>query len=301
MYTIEEKNKSLLIWLEAARPQTLPAAFVPVWLGGSLAWHNNVFNVSATAMALVCAFLIQIGTNFANDYFDYKSGADNEHRIGFIRATSAGLIPASEMLSATVLTMGAAFLTGLYLVWIAGWPIFLLGLLSLIFGVAYTGGPYPLGYNGLGDVFVFLFFGIVAVTGTYYVNALEWSGDAFWASLAAGALSTNILVINNLRDIEQDKDAGKKTLGVLLGEHALKLEYSVMMLLAYFIPLYFYVQLGYDIFILSPYATFPLAIHLVKKVWSVNDKTTLNKTLIQTARFMFIFGLLLGLSIIFTT
>jgi 1,4-dihydroxy-2-naphthoate octaprenyltransferase len=159
-------------WIEAARPQTLAAAFVPVAVGASLAVHDQRFDWAPTVVALLCAFLIQIGTNFANDYFDFIKGADNDDRIGFERATALGLISTEQMKRATMLTMGLAFLLGLYLVWHAGWVILVLGIASLIFGVLYTGGPFPLAYNGLGDVFVFIFFGIVAVMGTYYVNAL---------------------------------------------------------------------------------------------------------------------------------
>ncbi|HCI71960.1 MAG TPA: 1,4-dihydroxy-2-naphthoate octaprenyltransferase, partial [Balneola sp.] len=202
---------NLKIWVEAARPKTLAAAFVPVLIGATIAFQDNLINWTATSVALLCAFLIQIGTNFANDYFDFVKGADTDERIGFERATSKGLISPKSMLNATILSMCLAFIFGLYLVWIGGTVVLAIGLLSLLFGVLYTGGPFPLGYNGLGDVFVFIFFGIVAVMTTYYVNALEWSIDSFWASLAVGALCTNILVVNNLRDVDQDKKAGKKT------------------------------------------------------------------------------------------
>ncbi|MDX1585590.1 MAG: 1,4-dihydroxy-2-naphthoate octaprenyltransferase, partial [Balneolaceae bacterium] len=179
-------------WIEAARPKTLAAAFVPVLVGASVALSHQAFDWLPSLVALLCAFLIQIGTNFANDYFDFIKGADTDERVGFKRATAAGLISADEMKRATVYTMALAFLLGLYLVWHAGWVILALGMASLLLGVLYTGGPFPLGYNGLGDLFVFIFFGIVAVMGTYYVNALEWSADSFWASLAVGALSVNI-------------------------------------------------------------------------------------------------------------
>ncbi|MDZ7680580.1 MAG: 1,4-dihydroxy-2-naphthoate octaprenyltransferase [Fodinibius sp.] len=155
-------TSKLSIWLQAARPQTLAAAFVPVCVGVAIAIRNHEFALLPSVVALLCAFLIQIGTNFANDYFDFKKGADNGDRIGFERATAAGLISAGAMRNATIITMGLAFLLGLYLVWHAGWVILAIGLASLLFGLLYTGGPYPLGYNGLGDIFVFLFFGIVS-------------------------------------------------------------------------------------------------------------------------------------------
>lgn len=288
----------LHIWIEAARPQTLAAAFVPVLVGAGLALHDNLFDWIPSLVALVCAFLIQIGTNFANDYFDFVKGADTEERIGFERATALGLISSEQMKMATFITMGLAFLLGLYLVWHAGWVILVLGVFSLIFGILYTGGPFPLAYNGLGDVFVFLFFGLIAVMGTYYVNALAWSIESFWASLAVGALSTNILVVNNLRDVEQDGPAGKHTLGVLLGEKALRWEYSFMLLIAAVVPLYFYLELAYSTIVLLPLSSIPLGSYLLKIIWTETNKSQLNKTLKQTALFMTAYGILFCLGIV---
>ncbi len=290
--------KNFKIWVEAARPKTLAAAFTPVLVGAGISWYDQALSVTSTSVALLCAFLIQIGTNFANDYFDFVKGADTEERIGFTRATAAGLISPKAMLNATVISMSLAFLFGLYLVWIGGWVILAIGLLSLLFGVLYTGGPYPLGYNGLGDIFVFIFFGIVAVMGTYYVNALEWSEASFWASLSVGALCTNILVINNLRDVEQDAKVGKRTLGVMFGDTALKWEYTFMILLAYTIPPHFYVQLNYSIWVFLPFLVLPIAIMHAYKVWTETDKRNLNSLLENTARFMALFGLLFTLGIV---
>lgn len=291
-------SANLKIWIDAARPKTLAAAFVPVLTGAVLASHNHSFHGAATAVAFTCAFLIQIGTNFANDYFDFVNGADTENRIGFVRATATGLIDPSAMKTATVVTMGLAFVLGMYLIWHAGWVIFVLGVTSLICGILYTGGPFPLGYNGLGDLFVFLFFGIVAVMGTYYVNALEWSEASFWASLAVGALSTNILVVNNLRDVEQDASAGKNTLGVLLGEDALRWEYLLMMLLALAIPPHFYFQLSYGLSVFLPFLAIPFGAKLIRDVWMQEDKSKLNTTLEQTAQYMTLFGILFAIGIL---
>ena len=285
-------------WIEAARPKTLAAAFVPVLVGSAIAYNQNSFDWIPSMVALLCAFLIQIGTNFANDYFDFIKGADTEDRVGFKRATSEGLITAEEMKMATIYTMALAFLFGLYLVWHAGWVILALGIASLVFGVLYTGGPFPLGYNGLGDLFVFLFFGIVAVMGTYYVNALEWSIESFWASLAVGALSVNILVVNNLRDVEQDGPAGKNTLGVLLGENALRWEYLLMLLTAVFIPIYMYLYFSYGIYLFLPYLAIPFGVFLLYVIWTEEEKSKLNKTLEQTAQFMTLFGILFSVGII---
>lgn len=292
-------NTSILkIWVEAARPKTLTAAFVPVLVGATIAFQHELINWTATTVALICAFLIQIGTNFANDYFDFVKGADTEERIGFERATSKGLISPKTMLNATIICMTLAFVFGLYLVWIGGTIVLIIGLFSLLFGVLYTGGPFPLGYNGLGDLFVFIFFGIVAVMTTYYVNTLTWSMDTFWASLAVGALCTNILVVNNLRDVEQDKIAGKKTLGVLFGETMLKVEYTLMLLLAFAIPPHFYFQLDYKVWIFLPFLILPIALLHTKTIWTETEKRNLNQQLEKTAKFMTMFGILFSIGII---
>ena len=291
-------TSNLKIWVEAARPKTLAAAFVPVLIGATIAYQDELINWMATTVALLCAFLIQIGTNFANDYFDFVKGADTDERIGFERATAKGLISPKTMLNATIICMALAFIFGLYLVWIGGTVVLIIGLFSLLFGVLYTGGPFPLGYNGLGDLFVFIFFGIVAVMTTYYVNALAWSMDTFWASLAVGALCTNILVVNNLRDIEQDKIAGKKTLGVLFGETMLKVEYTFMLMLAFAIPPHFYFQLDYEVWIFLPFLILPVALLHTKTIWTETEKRNLNQQLEKTAKFMTIFGLLFSIGII---
>ncbi len=288
----------IFVWLRATRPQTLPASAVPVIVGASLAWSHQLFRWDTTIIALICALLIQIGTNFANDYYDYVKGSDRPDRIGFERVTAAGYVSPPAMLNATWLTMGAAFLTGLYLVWIGGWMILLIGVLSLLFGFLYTGGPYPLGYNGLGDIFVFIFFGFVAVMGTYYVNAFEWNIDSFWASVPVGALCVNILVVNNLRDIEQDRLSGKRTLGVLLGDAALKLEYSILAFAAISVPFIFMFFLNYSAWILLPLLTLPPLFVLIRRVWVNDDKRELNSVLERTAQFMILYGILFSAGII---
>lgn len=287
-----------MIWLRAARPQTLAAALIPVMIGVSIAHSDGYFRWDISLIVLLCAFLIQIGTNFANDYYDFVKGADNDDRIGFERATSAGLVAPKTMLYATIFTMFSAFVVGLYLVWIGGWVILLIGVLSILFGILYTGGPYPLGYNGLGDLFVFIFFGIVAVMGTYYVHALQWSSFSFWASLPVGALAVNILVINNLRDVGQDILSGKRTLGVLLGEKALKWEYSFLILLAFVIPFVIMVLMDAGSWILLPMFSLPLSIPLLTQVWNHEDKRSLNRTLERTAQFMVLYGVLFSIGIL---
>lgn len=286
------------VWLSAARPQTLAASIVPIMVGASLAWSHYAFRLDTTLVALVCALLIQVGTNFANDYYDFIKGADTDERIGFERATALGLVSPRAMLIATIATMTLAFLIGLYLVWVGGWIILVIGILSLLFGILYTGGPYPLGYNGLGDIFVFIFFGMIAVTGTYYVNALEWSTTSLLASFPVGALCVNILVVNNLRDIHQDRISGKRTLGVLFGEKTLKVEYLTLLFTAFMVPVIFYHFYGYGIVIMLPYLALPLGWKLIKKVYYHDDKRELNKTLERTAQFMILFGILFSLGII---
>ncbi len=286
------------IWLAAARPQTLPAAFVPVLLGVSIGWFHHSIHILASLTALFCAVAIQVGTNFANDYFDFVKGADSENRIGFQRATASGLIKPEVMLKATIYTMCVAFIAGLYLIWIGGWVILLIGLLSLLFGILYTGGPFPLGYNGLGDVFVFIFFGFAAVIGTSYLNTLQWVEEAFWVSIPAGALCVNILVINNLRDIEQDKLSGKRTLGVLFGERSLKIEYLLMLILAYAVLPVLYFHNHFNEVIFLPLLAIPFALVLLKFVWFTKEKRRLNNVLERTAQFMILFGLLLSIGII---
>lgn len=285
-------------WITASRPKTLAAAVVPVLVGTSIAYNDGYFDFIPALLALICAILIQIGTNFANDYYDFIKGADTDQRIGFVRATSGGLIPAETMLRATVITMSLAFLVGLFLVWHAGWIVLLIGVFSLIFGVAYTGGPYPLGYNGLGDVFVFIFFGIIAVMTTYYVQALDWSIATFWASLAVGALSTNILVVNNLRDVPTDKISGKKTLGVLFGEKVLKFEYVLLFAIAISIPPHFYFVEGYSLTVLLPMLTLPFMLKLSTQVWFFTNRSALNETLNSTAKLMTLYGLFFCIGIL---
>lgn len=285
-------------WITASRPKTLAAAVVPVLVGTSIAYNDGYFDFIPALLALICAILIQIGTNFANDYYDFIKGADTDQRIGFVRATSGGLIPAETMLRATVITMSLAFLVGLFLVWHAGWIVLLIGVFSLIFGVAYTGGPYPLGYNGLGDVFVFIFFGIIAVMTTYYVQALDWSIATFWASLAVGALSTNILVLNNLRDVPTDKISGKKTLGVLFGEKVLKFEYVLLFAIAISIPPHFYFVEGYSLTVLLPMLTLPFMLKLSTQVWFFTNRSALNETLNSTAKLMTLYGLFFCIGIL---
>lgn len=205
------------IWIEATRPRTLPAAVAPVLVGTALAWRVDAVNWPAAAACLGFALLVQIGTNFANDYYDAQKGADTPERVGPRRAVASGLVKPGVMRAAMIGVFAAAFLLGLTLLAFGGWPVLVLGVLSIVCGVAYTGGPYPLAYHGLGDVFVFIFFGLVAVSATAYVQIGELSVAALMAGAGVGALATNILVANNYRDVETDEKAGKRTLLVRWG------------------------------------------------------------------------------------
>lgn len=283
----------LSVWIEAARPKTLAAAFVPVAVGGAMAYAQNSFLLLPTLVALFCAFAIQVATNFANDYFDNKKGADTHDRIGFKRASASGLISEKAMLFAISITFLVAFLAGLYLVWHGGWIILAIGILSILFGVLYTGGPFPLAYNGLGDIFVLIFFGIIAVTGTYYLNTLSWDFYALPASLAVGALAVNILVVNNLRDSETDAKVNKRTLGVIFGDQFLRFEYTIMIILAFSVPVFYLIDSNLSYGILLPFLSLPLFISLLRSVWTESEKRQLNDTLEQTAKAMTLFGILL--------
>src|SRR5256886_5690397 len=215
-------------WLMAARPATLPAAVAPVLVGTAVAVHVRHFRPLPFLAALVAAALIQIGTNFANDLFDYHKGADTTARLGPVRVTQSGLISARAVGYATTLTFGAAVLVGLYLVTVGGLPILLIGLASIAAAILYTGGPWPLGYHGLGDVFVFIFFGLVATCGTVYAQALFVPAEAWLAGAAVGSAATAILVVNNLRDRQTDAKVGKNTLAVKLGAKASRVEYVAL-------------------------------------------------------------------------
>ena len=223
-------------WLLAARLKTLPAAISPVILGSALAFHDEAFHVLISMMTLLAAVLIQIGTNFANDIFDFQKGADREDRLGPIRVTQAGLISPKKMKSGMWLIFSLAICVGFYLVNIGGWPIVLIGLASIISGIIYTGGPYPLGYHGWGDLFVFVFFGLFAVSGTYYLQIGEVSFLSILMGMAMGMLANAILVVNNLRDVDADKVSGKKTMAVRFGKLFSKVQYVVLMLIPFLLP-----------------------------------------------------------------
>jgi 1,4-dihydroxy-2-naphthoate polyprenyltransferase len=215
--TVSTQEAQWKVWLAAMRPRTLPAAISPVVVGSALAWHAGAFHAAAAGFCLAFALLVQIGANFANDYYDFVRGADTGERVGPRRAVAAGLVAPATMKWAMWLVFGLAFASGLALVAWGGWWLVAIGAASILSGLAYTGGPYPLGYHGLGDVFVFVFFGLVAVGATFYVQVGWVNAGVVLAAVAIGGLATNILLVNNYRDAVTDAKAGKRTLVVRLG------------------------------------------------------------------------------------
>lgn len=231
----EQVLSPLQVWVLASRPKTLPAAAAGVITGTALAWRDGHFQAGPALAALFVALLLQIGSNLANDVYDYERGADAGERHGPLRVTQAQLLTPGQVKAGMMVVFGVSVLLGLYLAFAAGWMVVLIGLAAILSAVAYTGGPFPLGYYGLGDLFVFVFFGVAAVAGTYFVQAGTVSVQAWWMSLPIGWLIVNILVVNNLRDIRADRAAGKRTLAVRLGERGARTQYLVLFVLSYMI------------------------------------------------------------------
>lgn len=284
-------------WLTAARPATLSAAVAPVLVGTALAAGEGEFRPLVFVATLTAALLIQIGTNLANDLFDYERGADNAGRLGPPRVTQSGLIPPGQVRAATYLSFGAAAAIGLYLVFVGGWPILAIGVASVAAGLAYTGGPWPLGYHSLGDLFVFVFFGLAAVAGTYYLQAETLTAQALLAALPVGLTVTAIIVVNNLRDIETDRRAGKMTLAVRLGDRATRWQYVLLVGGAY-VLLPSLMLAGASAWVGLAALTLPVALGLCRSVLSGTGGRALNPVLKQTARLHLAFGSLLALGLL---
>jgi len=284
-------------WMLAARPATLPAAVVPVLVGSATAFAAGSFRPLPFIAALAAAVLIQIGTNFANDYFDFHKGADTAARIGPVRVTQSGLIAVETVRLGMIVTFGLAALSGLYLVAVGGWPILLIGLLSITAGVLYTGGPWPLGYHGLGDLFVFSFFGLIAVAGTTYLHSGSVPIAALINALPVAMLVTAILVVNNLRDIDTDRVAGKHTLAVLIGRRATRAEYVLLVGGAYLLlPLSWLLGTA-AIGAWLPWLTLPLAVPLVRTLLR-EDGPALNGVLKRTGQLHLLFGVLFAIGLL---
>jgi 1,4-dihydroxy-2-naphthoate octaprenyltransferase len=283
-------------WLLAARPKTLPAAVAPVLVGCAVAWAEGAFSPLPAIAAFAVALLLQIGANLANDVADFRRGADTAERLGPVRVTQSGLLSVRQVTIATAAVLALAAVPGLYLVWRGG-PLFaLIGILALLAAVAYTAGPKPYGYAGLGEVFVFLFFGPVAVAGPAYVMMQTLSPLAIAASIPLGCLVTAILVVNNLRDIETDRAAGKRTLAVRLGRDATRREYAVLLVVAYAAPLLIWFGGLTPLWPMLAWATAPLAVLLVRRVWTVSGRG-LNSVLGGTARLCLWYAIAFGAGI----
>ncbi len=286
---------SFAAWLLASRPPTLAAAVVPVAVGAACAWAAGGVRPGPSLAALLVAVWIQIGTNFANDVFDFEKGTDTGERLGPTRAVQAGLLTPAQMRRGMVIAFLLASAFGLYLAWVAGWPLLLIGAASIVCGIAYTGGPYPLGYHGLGDVFVLVFFGFVAVCTTAFVNLGTVPAIAWWAAVPVGCLSTNILVVNNVRDREGDRQAGKGTLVARFGRRLGEAEYALLLAVSYLVPLGLFRGAGRP-WILLPLATLPLAGLLLRQLLEREGKA-LNATLVDSARLLVLFGALFAAGI----
>lgn len=280
------------IWLMAARLRTLPASVAPVLVGTSLALGAGHFHPLAFVAALLGAIFIQVGTNLSNDYSDARRGADTEERLGPVRVTAGGLVPPSQVLLATYITFGLAVLCGAYLVAVAGPELIAVGAASILAGVLYTGGPRPYGYEGLGEVFVFLFFGIVAVAGSYFVQVQKLPWQAFACAVPIGLLASAILVVNNVRDLETDRRAGKKTLAVRLGRRRTRALYAAMLALAFLSPPLLWLAGGMTAWLMLALLSAPLAVKLVQVVRGRVDAPALNGALARTGALQLLFCLL---------
>ncbi len=292
-----EKRNVVRAWMMASRPRTLSAAIIPVVVGTAMAVRDRVFDPWVALAAVFSAVMIQIGTNLANDLFDFKKGADTDTRLGPTRVTSAGLLTPREVERGMWVVFGLAAASGLYVVVVGGWPILVIGVACILAGIAYTAGPFPLGYNGLGDLAVFLFFGLVAVMGTYYAQARALTLDACLAAVAVGVLTTAILVVNNVRDADTDRAAGKRTVAVLLGRGAARAEYVLLLALAYATPIVLWLLRGASAWALLPLLTLPVAVRLARVVITTEGQA-LNRALAGTAQLLALYGALLALGIV---
>jgi 1,4-dihydroxy-2-naphthoate octaprenyltransferase len=282
------------IWLMAARIRTLPAAIAPVLVGTALAGWQHIFHPLRFVAALVGAIFIQVGTNLSNDYSDARRGADAEDRLGPVRVTAGGLVPPSQVLVATYVSFGVAVLAGVYLVVVAGWQLLLVGGASILAGVLYTGGPKPYGYEGLGELFVFLFFGIVAVAGSYFVQVKHLDWKAFALAVPVGLLASAILVVNNFRDIDSDRRAGKRTLAVRMGRDKTRLMFAVIVYVAFLLAPVTWVFGPMKPWLLLPWLTLPLAAQIVREVRNRTDGPSLNQALAHTGMLQLAFCTLLS-------
>jgi 1,4-dihydroxy-2-naphthoate octaprenyltransferase len=282
------------IWVMAARPKTLPLGVAPVLVGTALAGYLHIFHPLRFVAALLGSVFIQVGANLSNDYSDAHRGADTEDRLGPVRVTAGGLVPPRQVLIATYVTFGLAVLCGAYLIAVAGWQLLLIGVASIVAGVLYTGGPRPYGYEGLGEVFVFLFFGIAAVAGSYFAQVRDFSWESLVLSAPIGLIAAAVLVVNNTRDIDTDRRANKRTLAVRIGRERSRKMYATMVLLAYPIALVPWVFGPLRAWLLLPFLTLPLAAGVIRIVAAHSDGPSLNRALAKTGQLQLCFCVLLS-------
>lgn len=287
------------IWILAARPKTLPVGLAPVLVGTALAIQQDAFRFGPFLAALFGALFIQVGANLANDYSDARRGADSDDRLGPLRVTAGELVPPRQVLLATYLTFGVAVLCGIYLIVVAGWIILAIGAASIVAGLLYTGGPRPYGYAGLGELFVFLFFGLVAVTGTHYALTEDFDPTALALAVPVGLMAAAVLVVNNVRDIDTDRRAHKNTLAVRFGRERTRLLYAAMHAAAYVVTaLIAAIDLDLSLWVLIALLSIPLSVRLVQTVSTHTDGPTLNEALAGTGRLELVFCVLLSAGIL---
>jgi 1,4-dihydroxy-2-naphthoate octaprenyltransferase len=293
----EDKSK-MGAWILATRPRTLPAAIAPVMLGSATAVADKNFVWLPAVAALMVALLLQIGVNLANDYFDYLKGIDTQDRLGPARVTQSGLIPEKEVKAGMILTIILSLLPGIYLLTVGGLPVLIIGLACICVALAYSGGPFPLASHGLGDLFVFIFFGLVAVCGTYYVQALHLTPRVWLMGVIEGLLITAILVVNNLRDIQSDRQTGKRTLAVIIGNRGSRIEYVLLIAGAYVIPIILWLGGRMSAWVLLPLISLPAALSLMRLIWKNPADPILNQALAKTAKLALIYSILLSIGLI---
>ncbi len=287
------------VWIKAARPKTLPAALAPVTVGTCLAaGPADTFSLPILLATIIGALFIQIGTNLSNDYSDARRGADTEDRLGPVRVTAGGLVPPKYVLYATWIAFGIAALAGVYLVIEAGWQLLIVGAASIVAGVLYTGGPRPYGYEGLGELFVFLFFGVVAVTGSYFVQTEHVIWEAVALSVPVGLLACSLLMVNNIRDIDTDRRAGKKTLAVRLGRARMRRIFTYTLLTAFALIPLIWIASGLTAWINLALLALPLQPPLARAVRDRTDGAALNQALADSARLELVFCVLLSIGLL---
>jgi 1,4-dihydroxy-2-naphthoate octaprenyltransferase len=285
-------------WIMASRPRTLPAALAPVVVGSAMALADKSFVWLPAVAALLVALVLQVGVNLANDYFDYLKGIDTQDRLGPARVTQSGLIPPRQVKAAMILTIILSAIPGTYLLIRGGWPVIIIGFACVLAVLAYSGGPYPLASHGLGDLFVFIFFGLVAVCGTYYVQVLHLTPIVWLMGVIEGLLITAILVVNNLRDIQTDRKTGKRTLAVTIGDRGCRIEYVVLLAVAYAIPIALWLSGRMSAWVILPLLSLPPAISLMRLIWKNPAVPILNQALVKTVRLALFYSLLLSIGLV---